>query len=253
MELLEIKDVSKHFGRLKAVSHCDMKVPQGQITGLIGPNGAGKTTLFNVIAGYFPATEGRIFYRGEEVTGTPGYLLARKGVVRTFQTARGFNGLSLMENLMAAPKNQEGEKLLKALWMGPEVRSQEKAIRERALHMLETVGMVDRRNEIVGTLNAGEARMVELVRQLMLDPDLLLLDEPAAGVNPEAQDRVFNLLKELQRQGKTLLVIDHNLGFITALSNRMYVMHHGEVVVEGDPGHVMQHEKVKEIYLGVKK
>lgn len=253
MDLLEIRGVSKHFGRLKAVSHCTMKIPEGKITGLIGPNGAGKTTLFNVVAGYFPATEGDIFYRGEKVTGTPGYLLARKGIVRTFQTARGFNGLSLMENLMAAPKHQEGENLLKALAMGASVRRQEKENREKALHMLEMIGMADRRNETVGTLNAGEARMVELVRQLMLDPDLLLLDEPAAGVNPEAQDKVFNMLKDLQKQGKTLLVIDHNLGFITALSNRMYVMHLGEVVVEGDPDYVIHHEKVKEIYLGAAK
>jgi ABC-type branched-subunit amino acid transport system ATPase component len=253
MEMLEIKDISKQFGGLKAVSHCNMKIEAGQITGLIGPNGAGKTTLFNVIAGYFPATEGEIYYRGEKITGTPGYLLARKGIVRTFQTARGFTQLTLMENLMAAPKNQEGENLVQALLMGPKVRRQEKENKEKALHMLETVGMADRRNEIVGNLNAGEARMVELVRQLMLDPDLLLLDEPAAGIIPSAQDKLLGLLKELQKNGKTLLVIDHNLGFITALSNKMYVMHFGEVVVEGDPDYVMNHDKVKEIYLGVKK
>jgi len=253
MALLEVKNVSKSFGRLKAVSNCNMEVVEGKITGLIGPNGAGKTTLFNVIAGFLPPTEGEVRYRGEVITGTPAYLLARKGIVRTFQTPHGFTELTLMENLMAAPKNQEGESLWKALRMGPAVKQQEKEFKEKALYLLEKINMVDRRNEKVGNLSAGEARLVELVRQLMLDPVLLLLDEPAAGINPTVQDQIIDMLRGLIKQGITLLIIDHNLGFITALSDKIYVMDMGEIVVEGDPDYVIHHEKVKEIYLGGKK
>lgn len=253
MALLEIKNVSKYFGRLKAVSGANMEIVKGKTTGLIGPNGAGKTTLFNVVAGFLPATEGEVIYNNEVVTSLPAYKLARKGIVRTFQTPHGFPELTLMENLMAAPKNQEGESLWKSILMVPSVKRQEKENKEKALHYLEEIKMVDRRNEKVGNLNAGEARMVELVRQLMLDPELLLLDEPAAGVNPAHQETLIEMLNNLKKRGITLLVIDHNLGFITTLSDKIYVMHRGEVVLEGLPDYVIANEKVKEIYLGGKK
>lgn len=250
MALLNVNNVSKNFGGLRAISYCSMEIPKGSITGLIGPNGAGKTTLFNVIAGFLSATEGEVRFRDEVISGLPAHVIARKGLVRTFQTPHGFTELTVMENLLAAPLNQEGENVWKALTMPPSVRRQEKEYREKVLYMLEKVKMVDRRNEKVGNLSSGEARMVELVRQLMLDPELLLLDEPAAGINPAVQDQLVEMLRDLQKGGLTLLIIDHNLGFITSLSHRIYVMSAGEIILEGDPESVMRNDQVKKIYLG---
>ncbi len=250
LALLEVRNVSKHFGGLKAVSNCSLDVPKGRIIGLIGPNGAGKTTLFNVIAGFLPQTAGEVRFCGEVISGLPAYEIARKGLVRTFQLPHGFKEMTVMENLMTAPLRQDGESIWKALLMPPSVREQEKTYKGKALYLLETINMVDRRNELVGNLSAGEARMLEFARQLMMEPELLLLDEPAAGINPALQDQLIEQILKLKDQGLTLFIIDHNLGFITSLSDHIYVMHQGQNLTDGDPDTVIHHQKVREVYLG---
>jgi len=248
--VLEIKNVSKHFGGLKAVSECTLTVKENSITGLIGPNGAGKTTLFNVIANVYPPTAGEVLFRGEKLSGTTTWRVPGKGVARTFQTPNGFPLLTVMESMMAAPMNQSGEKILSAFVRGPKVRAQEAAHREKAHELLRSVSMLERRNELIVNLSAGEARVVEMARQLMLDPQVLLLDEPAAGINPALQGNLLALLKRLRTEGLTLLVIDHNLGFIMQLCDYIYVLARGKLIAEGPPEEISRNPAVIEAYVG---
>jgi ABC-type branched-subunit amino acid transport system ATPase component len=248
--VLEINNVSKHFGGLKAVSECTLTVKENSITGLIGPNGAGKTTLFNVIANVYPPTEGEVVFQGEKLNGTAAWKVPAKGVARTFQTPHGFPLLTVMESLMAAPLNQSGEKILSAFVRGRKVKAQETALREKAHDLLSSIGMLERRNELIVNLSAGEARLVEMTRQLMMDPKVLLLDEPAAGINPALQGNLMALLKRLRSEGMTFLVIDHNLGFIMELCDYIYVLARGKLIAEGPPEEITKNPVVLEAYVG---
>jgi branched-chain amino acid transport system ATP-binding protein len=248
--VLEIKNVSKNFGGLEAVSGCTLTVKENSITGLIGPNGAGKTTLFNVIANVYQPTKGEVLFRGEKLSGTPTWKVPGKGLARTFQTPHGFPLLTVMESLMATPLNQRGERILSAFIRGPKVRAQEAANREKAHELLRSIDMLERRNELVVNLSAGEARLVEMARQLMLDPKVLLLDEPAAGINPALRDNLVELLRRLRTEGLTILVIDHNLGFIMDICDYIYVLARGRVIAEGSPQEISQNPTVIEAYVG---
>lgn len=248
--MLECRGVSKSFGGMQAVRRCSVEVPEHSIVGLIGPNGAGKTTLFNIIAGVFPPSEGEVDFLGRTISGLPTWTIARLGVVRTFQIPHGFPRMTVLENLMASPLKQLGEGFWQGLYTGQRVRQQERANQLKAHKLLDSIGMFPRRNELVASLSAGEARMVELVRQLMLDPQVLLLDEPAAGINPALTEDLLQLLRRLRAEGATILTIDHNLSFIMELCDFIYVMHAGEIIASGLPDEIYSNEKVIEAYIG---
>ena len=250
MQFLEVQNVTKRFHGFTAISNCSLQIPKGRITGLIGPNGAGKTTLFNCISSFLPLSEGSINFKGEDISSLPPHAIVQKGIARTFQVPHGFKRLTVLENLMAAPLHQQGEKIFNIFFRPRGYKQEEQVNKEKAARLLDKTHLSDRRNDLVSNLTTGEARMLELARQLMFDPEILLLDEPAAGVNPSVQEILCQFIMELFAEGMTFLIIDHNLEFITRLSHHIYVMNAGEIFFQGVPEEVMNNAQVKEIYLG---
>lgn len=248
--ILETHNVSKSFGELKAVKDCSIEIPENSIIGLIGLNGAGKTTLFNIITGFLKPDSGEVRFMGKSITNEPPHKLALLGLVRTFQTPFGFPEMTVMENLMVATPEQPGEIWWKGLMASKEVTEVEKEVERKALAQIERLGLKNREHELVKNLSPGEARLLEVARQLMLYPKVLLLDEPASGLSPDAQVLLGEVLKNLKKDGVTLFVIEHNLGFVTKISDEILVMSRGEIFAQGPPDTIFENEKVKNIYLG---
>jgi branched-chain amino acid transport system ATP-binding protein len=249
--MLEIVKVEKRFGGLMAVYDCSMKVGEGSITGLIGPNGAGKTTLFNVITGRYKPDKGKILFRGQGIHGLPPHKIFRKKIYRTFQITREFAQMTVLENLMLMPGQQIGEKVWNT-WFRPEsVRKREKSIKEKALEVLEFVELIDLKDEYAGSLSGGQKKLLELARSMMADPDMVLLDEPGAGVNPTLMKKLIaNIRKLCEERRITFFLIEHDMDLIMNLCNPVIVMSEGTKLVEGPPEEIRKDERVLEAYLG---
>jgi ABC-type branched-subunit amino acid transport system ATPase component len=249
--MLQVEGVSKNFGGLMALDNCSLNVEQGSITALIGPNGSGKTTLFNVITGFLQPTNGRVLFEGNEITGVPVHRIANSGLGRTFQVSSIFPKLTVWENLLVAYPQQEGEKLWSVFSRYGRIRSQEEEQISRAQNILEQVGLSQKLDEQAANLGAPEARMLEMGRQLMFSPRLMLLDEPSSGVNPAMLDRLANIIVGLNKQGITFFIIGHNLSFIMKLSHTIHVLQYGKLIATGEPKTIAHDERVIEAYLGV--
>jgi neutral amino acid transport system ATP-binding protein len=250
--MLQVEGVSKYFGGLKALDDCTLNVEQGSITALIGPNGSGKTTLFNVITGFLKATKGRVLFEGHEITGLPEYRIANLGIARTFQVSSLFSKLTVWENLLVAYPHQEGESLWSVFTHPGRIRKQEEEQMERAYHTLERIGLSQKMQERAANLSAPEGRMLEIGRQLMFSPRLVLLDEPSSGVNPAMLEMLANRIIELNKEGLTFFIIGHNLSFIMKLSHYMHVLQYGKLIASGLPQTVARDERVIEAYMGVR-
>jgi ABC-type branched-subunit amino acid transport system ATPase component len=246
--ILEVRTVTKLFGGVAAVKAVDMSVEAGSITAVIGPNGAGKTSLFNVVTGFEAPTEGTVRFRGEEVTGLEPWQVAARGLVRTFQTPTGFPALSVWENLMVGGSDSRHESLWSALRGG--WRTADVATDQRAGELLGELDLWDLRDTLLADLSPGDVKLVDFARQLMAQPVMLLLDEPASGVDPGSIDRLSNLIRQVRDQGVTVLVIDHNIGFVVGIADQIHVMSLGQVIASGPPDHVVKDPTVIEIYLG---
>ena len=249
--ILQVKNLSKSFGGLKAISNCSLKIKKGSITGIIGPNGSGKTTLFNLIAGNLKSSEGKILFNNEDITNVPSYELFSKGVLRTFQIAHEFTNLTVLENLMMVPGGQSGEKLMNALFKPSLVKKEEKNVKEKALQVIDFLNLKHLSNELAGNLSGGQKKLLELGRTMMVDAKLVLLDEVGAGVNRTLlKDIGSAILKLNKEQGYTFCMIEHDMEFISRLCDPVIVLAEGSVLFEGTPDEVKKNEKVIDSYLG---
>jgi ABC-type branched-subunit amino acid transport system ATPase component len=225
-----------------------MGIEPGSITAVIGPNGAGKTSLFNVVTGFEEPTDGTVEFQGEEVTGSQPWQIAQRGLVRSFQTPTGFPALSVWENLMVGGSEAHSESLWAALVRG--WRRAEAATNQRARQLLEDLDLWEMRDTLLADLPPGDVKLVDFARQLMAEPVMLLLDEPASGVDSGSIQRLSSLIRQIRDQGVTVLVIDHNIGFVVGIADRVHVMALGKVISSGTPDEVVKDPTVIEIYLG---
>jgi branched-chain amino acid transport system ATP-binding protein len=249
--LLQVSHLSKRFGGLLAVNDVSFDVARGEIFAIIGPNGAGKTTVFNCVGGFYKPTTGRVRVDGRDIAGQPSHRVARHGLVRTFQNVRLFKQLTVLENLLVAQHRQVEGNLLKGLLKLPSYRRAEEQALERALRWLDFMGIRAYANREAGSLAYGHQRKLEIARCMITNPRLLMLDEPAAGLNPQEKLELQALIDQLRRQyGVAVLLIEHDMGLVMNLSERILVMEHGKPIITGTPDVVRNDPRVIKAYLG---
>ncbi|WP_247728961.1 ABC transporter ATP-binding protein [Halovivax limisalsi] len=250
--VLEVSNLRKTFGGIVAVDETSFSVERGSITGLIGPNGAGKSTTFNCITGVYEPDGGSVTFDSEDVTGWEPHQVANRGLVRTFQIAREFPEMTVLENMMLAPKGQLGEHLWRSVLPGARsaVVEQEKALRDQAWEMLEFFEIDHLAEEYAMNLSGGQRKLLDLARALQTDPEMLMLDEPMAGVNPTLEEKILDRIHDLREDGYTFLIVEHDMDLIMENCEHVIVMHQGSVLDEGTPEAIQSNEQVIEAYLG---
>ena len=248
--MLKLAGVVKDFGGLRAVDDVSFEVGAGTITGLIGPNGAGKTTIFNMVAGSFAPTAGRIEFEGEDIAGEPAHRTFRRGLVRTFQIPRPFGRMTVLENLMMVPRGQLGEHFWNNWWRRGAVRVEERRLRDKAVEVLDFLGLTKLGEEAAGNLSGGQTRLLELGRALMSDPRMILLDEPGAGIHPTLLGEIVDHIAALNERGISFLVIEHNMDLVMRLCRPIVVMASGRLLLEGDAETVRSDPRVLDAFLG---
>ncbi|MBD3881470.1 ABC transporter ATP-binding protein [Phormidium tenue FACHB-886] len=248
--LLSAHALCKNFGGIRAVDNASIEVPQGSITGLIGPNGAGKTTLFNLLSNFIHPDSGEVLFAGEPIQMLQPHKIAQRGMVRTFQVARVLSRLSVMENMLLAAQHQTGESFWQVWGRPGQVAKEERQQREYASEILESVGLSHMAQAYAGALSGGQRKLLEIARALMVRPKLILLDEPAAGVNPTLINQICDHITRWNQQGITFLIIEHNMDVIMSLCDRVWVLAEGRNLATGTPTEVQQNAQVLEAYLG---
>ena len=248
--MLTVENLAKEFDGLTAVNDLNFTVEPNTISGLIGPNGAGKTTTFNMIAGHLKPSSGKIYFDGKEITNLRPHQTFQLGIVRTFQIPRPFSGMTVLENLTMVPRNQIGEKIWNNWLRNNAVEREEQQIREKANGLLEFLNLSDLQNEYSGNLSGGQLNLLELGRALMSDPKVILLDEPAAGVNPTLLEEIIDRIRDIHRQGVTFLIIEHNMELVMRLCSSILVMAEGGILMRGSPEKIRSDPRLIDAFLG---
>ncbi|MDO8957180.1 MAG: branched-chain amino acid ABC transporter ATP-binding protein/permease [Deltaproteobacteria bacterium] len=248
--ILRLNGVSKNFGGLKAVNHCTMDLLEGEIVGLIGPNGAGKTTLFNVITGFYSPDAGSVDFSGKDISGLPAYRITQLGIARSFQNLRLFHNMTVLDNVLVARPRQTGENLIWAFLRFGQVSREERENREKARGYLKFVGLDDKADELAGNLSFAEQKLLSLARLLATEARLILLDEPASGLDPMVMENLFPLVKDLVKYGKTICIVEHNMEVIKAMVDEIVFLNEGKVLAKGTPEKIMNTPELAEIYFG---
>jgi len=250
--LLEVRDVVRSFGGVRAVDGASLEVETGSITSLIGPNGAGKSTLFNIVSGFLRAEAGSVSFEGRRIDRLPPHRIAQAGLVRTFQTARALARMTVLENVLLAAPRQPGERLLRNVIGAGTTRRREREARARAHELLQLVRLDGHGAELAATLSGGQRKLLDFARVLMTDPRLVLLDEPMAGVNPVLRGELLEHVVSLRdAHGVTVLLVEHDLEVVMGASDRVVVMSNGSVIASGPPESVRSDARVVDAYLGV--
>ena len=249
-DVLEVRGLVRSFGSLRAVDGVDLAVAQNTITGIIGPNGAGKSTLFNVVAGSIAPTAGEVLFEGRRIDRLSADRIFHRGLARTFQIPRPFPRMSVLENAMLVPLGQSGERFWANWWSAARVAHEEQANRARAHDVLGFCGLGGKLGDLAGTLSGGQQKLLELARVLMIEPRLILLDEPAAGVNPTLIETLIDRIVALKEKGVTFLIIEHNMDVVMRLCRPVIVMAQGRILAAGDPDAIRRDPAVLSAYLG---
>jgi branched-chain amino acid transport system ATP-binding protein len=248
--LLQTKGLTKHFGGLAAVYDLDLAVFEGEILGLVGPNGAGKTTVFNLLSGFLHPTTGSVTFQGRDITALAPHEIARAGIARVFQQGLTFRGLSVTDSILVGFQKRYRTGLASSVLRTSRARAEERALQEEARRVLDFVGLERVAEQESGSLPHGQQMALGLAVALASQPKLLLLDEPATGMNPSETDLVIAMIKKLHESGVTIVVVEHNMRVVRSLCDRLVCMNFGEKLCEGDPGFVTSHPEVCEAYLG---
>lgn len=250
-ELLKVDNVSMVFGGLRAVSNLSMHIDEGELIGLIGPNGAGKTTAFNMITGVYTPTEGKVYFNGQQSSGKKSYQVTQMGMARTFQNIRLFSELSVIDNVKIAYNMHVTYNLADAIVRNGKYLSEEEFITQKALDLLKIFHLEEEAHEVAKNLPYGKQRRLEIARALATEPKLLLLDEPAAGMNPQETKELMEMIRWIRKEfNLSILLIEHDMGLVMGVCERIYVLEYGMKIAEGTPDEIKQNARVIEAYLG---
>lgn len=250
MALLEIKGLCKYFGGLAAVNDFDFEVQPGEILGLIGPNGAGKTTVFNLITGFLTPNKGKIIFKGEDITSYKPHLIARKGIVRTFQLTTLFESRTILENMLIAFHLKSRSGFWSAIFNSPLTREREKKILEKSIETLDFMKLLHLKDELAGNLPHGHQRSLGIALAMAASPEMILLDEPVTGMNPEETLATMEQIRRIREKGVTILLVEHNMRAVMGLCERITVLNFGQKIAEGLPNVIKENKDVIEAYLG---
>jgi branched-chain amino acid transport system ATP-binding protein len=250
VNLLEVRGLDKRFGGLHAVNEVSFDLAAGSIKAVIGPNGAGKTTIFNLISGSMPPSAGRVLFKGEDITGAKPFVIARKGVIRTFQSVKLAKHMTVLDNVMLGRHRASSAGFLAGLLNLPSTWKEEERIREKALEAIETLGIAEYGDKSAGGLPFGIQRSVEFARALAAEPELLLLDEPASGLNVYETMELASLISKIREKGITILIVEHDMSLVMDISDEIVVLDFGKKIAEGTPREIQANREVIDIYLG---